>query len=45
MEDYLAESEVVYPEPEILASGTAYAFLPGEISRYVESLFMKVRNS
>ena len=45
MEDYLAESEVVYPSEEILANGTNYQFLPEEISRYVESLFMKVRSN
>ena len=45
MDEYLAESEVVYPADEILANGTSYSFLPEEISRYVEGLFMKVRNS
>ena len=41
MEDYLAESEVVYPSEEVLSNGTAYAFLSEEISRYVESLYQK----
>jgi spermidine/putrescine transport system substrate-binding protein len=45
MDEYLAESEVVYPPDEILTNGTSYSFLPEEISRYVEGLFMKVRNS
>ena len=45
MDEYLAESEVVYPPDEVLANGTSYSFLPEEISRYVEGLFMKVRNS
>ena len=45
MDEYLAESEVVYPPDESLANGTSYSFLPEEISRYVEGLFMKVRNS
>ena len=45
MDEYLAESEVVYPPDEKLVNGTSYAFLPEEISRFVESLFMKVRNS
>ena len=45
MEDYLAESEVIYPDPEVLAVGTNYQFLPSEISRHVESLFMGVRGS
>ena len=39
MEDYLKESEVVYPSPEVLKRGTAYAYLSEEISRYVESLY------
>ena len=39
MEDYLAESEVVYPDEEILERGTSYAFVSEEISRYVESLY------
>ena len=45
MDEYLAESEVVYPSDEILENGTSYSFLPEEISRFVEGLFMKVRNS
>ena len=44
MDDYLANSEVVYPEASVLEKGTSYTFLPPEISRLVESLFMKVRN-
>ena len=36
---------VSYPADEVLANGTSYAFLPEDISRYVESLFMEVRNS
>ena len=45
MDPWLAESEVVYPSPEVQANGSSYAFLPEDISRYVESLFMQVRNS
>ena len=45
MEEYLAESEVIYPNSEVLAAGTNYRFLPAETSRYVESLFMGVRGS
>ena len=41
MEDYLAESEVIYP-PD-LSRGESYGFLPEDITRYVENLFMKVR--
>ena len=43
MDPYLAESEVIYPNEEILAKGSSYAFLPEEITRYVENLFMQVR--
>ena len=39
MEEYLAESEIVYPNEEVLAKGTAYAFLSEETSRYVEGLY------
>ena len=45
MDEYLAESDVVYPSEEVQRNGSSYSFLPEEISRYVESLFMKVRNS
>ena len=45
MDPELAESPVAYPDEEILANGSSYAFLPEEISRYVEGLFMKIRNS
>ena len=45
MEEYLAESEVIYPSSEVLAVGTNYQFLPSEISRHVEKLFMGVRGS
>ena len=45
MDEYLAESEVVYPSAEVQANGSSYSHLPGEISRYVENLFMQVRNS
>ncbi len=44
MDAFLAESEVVYPSEEVLINGTSYSFLPEDISRYVESLFMGVRN-
>ncbi len=41
MEDYLSESEVVYPDKEVLEKGTAYAYLSEEISRYVETLYQE----
>ena len=45
MDEELASSPVVYPEAQVLENGTSFAFLPEEVSRYVESLFMSVRNS
>ena len=41
MEDYLAQSEIVYPSEEVLSKGTSYAYLSEEISRYVESLYQQ----
>jgi len=45
MDEVLATSPVVYPDEAVLTRGSSYGFLPEDISRYVESLFMKVRNS
>ena len=45
MDESLAQSEVVYPSQEVQQNGSSYSFLPEEISRFVESLFMKVRNN
>ncbi len=39
MEDYLAESEIVYPDEAVLEKGSSYAYLSEEISRYVEGLY------
>ena len=36
---------VSYPDSDVLANGSSYAYLPEEITQYVESLFMEVRNS
>ena len=44
MDESLAQSEVIYPSEEKLSYGVGFGFLPEEISRYVESLFMEVRN-
>jgi len=44
MDPYLAESDVVYPSETVQQNGSSYAYLPEEISRYVEGLFMEVRN-
>jgi spermidine/putrescine transport system substrate-binding protein len=35
---------VTYPDESILANGSSYAYLPEDVSRFVESLFMEVRN-
>ena len=43
MDPYLAESEVIYPDDSVLANGSSYAYLPEEITRFVENLFMQVR--
>ena len=44
MDEYLATSEVVYPDESVLANGSSYSYLPTEISQLVEKLFMNVRN-
>jgi len=44
MDPETVSDPVSYPSDEILANGSSYAFLPEEISRYVEGLFMEVRN-
>ena len=41
MEDYLAESEIVYPDSAVQEKGSAYAYLSEETSRYVESLYQR----
>ncbi len=43
MDPELAENPIVYPDEEILKNGTSYAYLPEDITRYVEELFMKLR--
>ncbi len=45
MDETLAQSAVVYPDEATLERGTSYSFLPVDTSRYVEKLFMQVRNS
>ncbi len=39
MEEYLAQSEIVYPATEVLEKGSAYAYLSEETSRHMESLY------
>ena len=44
MDPETVSDPVTYPDDEVLANGTSYAYLPEDISRYVENLFMEVRN-
>ena len=44
MDPEVAEDPIAYPSPEVLESGTNFACLPEETSRYMESLFMEVRS-
>ena len=43
MDPSLAESDVIYPDDSVLKNGTSYAYLPADITRYIDNLFMKVR--
>lgn len=43
MDEYLATSEIIYPAEEVLERGRSYAFLPEDITRFVENLFLGVR--
>ena len=45
MDEEVVNDPVSYPSQESLVNGTSYIYLPTGISRYVESLFMKVRIS
>jgi len=40
----MVNDPVTYPDDAVLANGSSYAYLPEEISRFVEGLFMEVRN-
>ena len=44
MDPEAVSDPVSYPSNEVLANGTSFAYLPEDISRYMESLFMEVRN-
>ena len=44
MDEEVTSNPVAYPSDDILKNGVSFAFLPEEISRYVEGLFMEVRN-
>ncbi len=43
MEPELIENPAAYPSDEILSHGTAFDYVLPSVSRYVESLFLKVR--
>ena len=45
MDPETVSDPVSYPSDEVLANGSSYAYLPEDISRFVESLFMEVRTS
>jgi len=45
MDPETVSDPVTYPDAEALANGSSFAYLPEDISRYMESLFMDVRNS
>lgn len=44
MDPEVAGSKVAYPDADTLTTGTSFNYLPEETSRYMESLFMEVRN-
>ena len=41
----MVNDPVTYPDQEILVNGASFAYLPEDTTRYMESLFMDVRNS
>ncbi len=43
MDEYLAESEVIYPDQSILDKGDSYLFLPAETNRLMDNLFLEIR--
>ena len=44
MDPEMVSDPVTYPEDSKLVNGSSYAYLPEDVSRFVESLFMEVRN-
>ena len=44
MDPEVLEDSITYPSDEVLKNGSSYAYLPQEITRLVEELFMQVRN-
>ena len=45
MDPETVSDPVTYPDAESLTNGSSFAYLPEEITRYMEGLFMEVRNS
>ena len=45
LSEEMVSDPVAYPDENILKNGVSFAYLPEEISRYMESLFMQVRSS
>ena len=45
MDEYLAESEVIYPDQSILDKGVSYLYLPPETNRLMDNLFLESRIS
>ena len=45
MDPETVNDPVTFPSQDVLKNGSSFAYLPEEVSRYVESLFMDVRNS
>ena len=45
MDPEMVNDPVTYPNEEILVNGSSFAYLPEDITRYMENLFMDVRNS
>ncbi len=41
MEEYLAESDIIYPDASVQAKGSAYEYISEDISRYVETLYQQ----
>ena len=44
MDPEIASNPIAYPDDETLAKAGSFSYLPGDTSRYMESLFMTVRN-
>ncbi len=45
LSEEMVNDPVAYPDENILKNGVSFAYLPEEISRYMENLFMQVRSS